>query len=151
MDSIRTNILNTIKLKLQDISLTNGYKQDIQAIYDDKFDMPEAFNDFPILFIIDGDEDKEWFDEDQQLNKLNVIITGYCKKLNDTDDVQLKRRNLQADVEKALMQDQRVGGYALSIRPSKLVTDKGTIEPYAIFDLTFIVEYTTKLNDPYSN
>jgi len=148
-ESIRSQILNNLKTTLETISITNGYYQDIINVYDDRLDIPESFNDFPILFIIDTDETKTIFDVDSTENNLEIIITGYLKKLNDEDNIQLRRRYLQADLEEAIMQDERRNELAIATEVKSIKTDKGIIEPYAIFDMAINIKYYTNKKDPY--
>lgn len=148
-DSIRTQIVDNIKAALENITIANGYNEDVISVHSDSFDSPESFNEFPQLFIIDTDEDMEPLDVDSTQNTLTLIVTGYCKSQNDMDNVQDKRRKLQADVQKALMVDERRNMLALSTDVIRVITDKGTLEPYSIFDLTVQVVYYTNKYDPY--
>ena len=59
--SIRGEILDNIKTALETISIANGYNQDLGLVEDKILRAPDDTNtdDFPALYIIDADEDKE--------------------------------------------------------------------------------------------
>jgi len=79
---------------------------------------------------------------------LEFIVTGFVKRANDADDMQARRRNLQNDVEKAVMVDGRRSGKAIRTEVIRIGTDNGIIDSYAIFELTAIIDYFHNRNDP---
>ena len=54
---------------------------------------------------------------------LQVIVSGYIKRINDQDDIQDRRRKLQSDVEKAIMLDEFRGNRAISSQCIKIITE----------------------------
>ena len=150
--SIRGDILDNVKTELEKITVDNKYHQKVMLVEDEKIKAPDELNvdEFPALFIIDTDESKSAGDVNSLECNLEIIVTGYLKSNTDLCDMQEQRRNLQNDVEKALMVDEHRGGKALKTDIVKIITDKGTLEPYAVFDMTVQILYYHDRGNPSS-
>ncbi len=103
-------------------------------------------NGFPYSFPIDTDEEKDFFTLTQSTgadmeSNLTILVTSmvYSRK-NATRDA---RCNLIRDIEQALVTStamQSVSGF-LTIQPTRVVTDKGTIPNYSVWDQEFMIRY----------
>lgn len=148
--SIRADLLNNIKDALKLITTGNGFNQTVNKVDDQNIQVPNEVidDDFPILFLTDGDEKKEPGDVDSKKCDLEFIVTGFVKRANDADDMQSRRRDLQNDVEKAIMVDDRRGGKAISTEITKIGTDNGILDDFSLFELTGVIQYFHNRNDP---
>ena len=150
--SVRGDILDDVKTVLEGITTGNGFFQTINKVDDQSIRAPEDINDeeFPILFITDGDENKKPGDVDSKDCVLTIIITGIIKQQNDEDDIQDRRRKIQNDVEKALMAQESRGGKAIRTEITQISTDKGLSQTYTLFQLDLDVDYFHNRSDPSS-
>lgn len=150
--SVRGDIIDNIKTELTKITVANGYNQTVALVESDKLKAPEELGpeEFPALFIIDSSELKGAGDIDSVECTLEIIISGYIKRVLDTDDLQDLRRKLQNDVEKCLMVDEFRNHKAIKTQCTKIMTDNMTTEPYTIFDMYFSILYYHDRNNPSS-
>lgn len=150
--SIRGDIIDNIKTTLEGITVVNGYNQTVVLVEDSELKAPEdlTVEQFPALFIIDGDETKKAGDVDSVECNIEIIISGYIRRSLDTDDLQTLRRNLQNDVEKVLMVDETRGGKAISTQCTRIITDKMIYDAYTIFDMYLNINYYHNRNNPSS-
>ena len=150
--SIRGLIVDNVKTTLEGITTANGYNQDVKYVSSENLKAPDelTIEQKPSLQIIDGDEDKNAADVDSLECFLEIVITGYLERINDADPLQARLRNLMNDTEKALMVDETRGSKAIKTDVTKLVTDKGVLEPHAMFDMTIMVKYFHNRKDPSS-
>ncbi len=123
---------------LEGITVLKLVSEQLQA-YDqiDKKDLPAAFP-------IDGDERKSY----AQINigstdnieaELELMVT--CVVFDRFDVTRQKRTDLIRLVEKALMNDTALLALILFIEPVNVVTDKGTIPNFSVWDQTFTITY----------
>lgn len=148
--SIRDSILYNIKKTLESILTENGYNQDVNLVKSYNFGNVDDYSidEYPVLHVIDTSENKSSADVDSTKCYLNVLIEGILRRIDDEDDIQVRRRALQRDVEYSLMVDESRGGWACFTKAVDITTDKGTIEPYSVFNMTFQIEYYHDRNDP---
>lgn len=144
--SKRDDLLNDIKSALENIKVSNGYNFDVSYI-STKLEAPDelAPDDFPALFIVDTDENKEDTEVNEMQNQLRFIISGYVKDDDDPDD---SRRKLLEDVEKAICADRYRNGIAVNTMPANIKTDHGTFAPFAVFDFEFVITYFQEYGTP---
>jgi len=99
---------------------------------------------FPALFPIDADEIKSpvvlfgGTDEDMR-GLLTVIVTGMVYDAENA--TQVKRLDLMQKVEKAMVTTSGLTSIIHSVMPTRVVTDKGALENYSVWDQEFEIEY----------
>ena len=155
--SIRSDLIQNIEDTLKTIRKTNRidgvpYQQDLDYIKTEEITPLDQVDpdEFPIVFIIDGDENKEFGSVQSIECDLDIEITGYLKQNNDTDNLQLRRRKLMNDIEKALMQDQSRGNLAIKTIVSKISTDHGIFTEYSLFEMRVAINYFHDRKNPSS-
>jgi len=137
--SIRVSIKDAIVTQLLTIS---GIK-----IVSERLQMPEDLGagDFPALMVVMGAETKKDHDVGHLICEMEAIITGYVK---DDADPTGALDTLMASVETKMCADRFWAGKAINTIPSNLITDKGTLEPFAIFDFSFRITYVQPYGTP---
>lgn len=137
-NSIRQQIMDAVIAALNGIAVLKLVSEQLQAYeqIDKKF--------LPAAFPIDGDEKKSW----AQINigstdnieaELELIVT--CVVFDRYDVTRQQRTDLIRLVEKALMNDATLLALVLFVAPISVVTDKGTIPNFSIWDQTFRITY----------
>jgi len=130
---------------LTNITTDNDYNTTVGSV-GEKIQHWEQVNksDFPALFPIDADEAKDSFaigtGDGNMLGTLTVLVTAMVFNTDD-DARRLARTNLMLDVEKALVNHAALAALIVDIRPTRIVTDKGTIPDYSIWDQEFEIDY----------
>ena len=108
--------------------------------------------DFPWIFPIDTDETKEpWAlyggAGPDMHSTLTVLVTSmvYDRK----DSTRTARCNLIRDVEMILVTSAGIAGVTgvLGVEPTRVVTDKGNVPNYSLWDQEFKVEYIYESDD----
>lgn len=148
--SIKGDIIDNIKTTIEGITTGNGYSQTVAHVNTDSIKLPEDLtaDQFPAVNVVDVNETKTPGDIDSKNSILEVMLLGYVQKLNDQDNVQTKRRNLENDIEKALMVDETRGGKAIFTEITKIETDKGIIDNYSETYITATIQYYHNRNNP---
>lgn len=147
--SLRDDLVNEIKSTLETITTGNGYNLTVNLVTEDLKDLYEENEDnFPVLYVTDGLEDSEDKDVDAIQNDLNILIIGYVKEpVNDVSTAPLLRK-LMADVEKCLCADRGRNGIAFQTLITAKSTDEGTLMPFGVMNMNFIIKYNQAYGDP---
>jgi hypothetical protein len=150
--SILDEIIDNLKATCEGITIANGYNQNVKLVKTGNFQLPDQFraSELPAIQIIDDESAKEEYDVDSTKAILSIIVEGIIRRSSRSQDVQEDRRKLQRDIEKALMVDESRGGYAVFTKARGIRTDKGTVEPFSICEMDFIIEYYYNRGDPAS-
>jgi hypothetical protein len=98
----------------------------------------------PAVMPIDADEVRGWeslagTSTKDLRGELTLIIS--CVVYDRENATRTKRLALMRDVEKCLMNDTTLGALILDIEPQRVVTDKGTIPNYSVWDHEFLIRY----------
>ena len=158
MSSKADQILDRIETRLNTIKISAGYSIDVKKVQQGIV-VPEQMpvTSFPVLFITDGDKQKKFADVDEMEVEFDVIITGIT---NNAMNPETSRRKLEEAVEICLTNSG--GGIdhflkngsgvndlcIISVLPSTVRTDKGSMKPYAYFDSTFKIKYFQAYGTP---
>jgi len=144
-DSIRRQILSATVTALRGITKANGYQTDVKYVSETYTGYETVSKSkLPACFPIDTDEERSWEAlEDTSTTdmraELTILVTSV---VHDPQNVtRLQRTNLLRDVEKALLNNAALGALIHEIEPQSVVTDKGTIPNFSIFDQEFIITY----------
>jgi len=142
-ESVRHQIMDAVIAALEGITSANGYSTDVAMVSESIKHWEEIDkDDFPCCFPIDADEKKEWasFGGTSDLEgNLTIIVTSMV--YSTTNTTRTARTNLIRDVEKAILNDSTLAALILNIAPVRVVTDRGTIPNYSVFDQEFLITY----------
>jgi len=127
---------------LEGITTANGYETDVAYVSEKlPFSVEQIDKSkLPAGFPIDADEDKEMYTIGANMKAvLTVIVTWIVfDKENSTRQA---RCDLLRDCEKALVTDSTLAALILMIEPTGVMTDKGQIPNYSVFDQEFEITY----------
>ena len=151
-NSIRQQIMSAVVVALDAIVAGSTYVTTVAHVSDS---LPEGpvehidLNKLPACFPIDADEERMptlvGVDEENMEAKLMVLIT--CVVYSATNSTRQARNDLMRDVEKALLNDSSLAGLIVDIEPSTVVTDKGVIPNFSVWDQEFMVNYRYNRTD----
>lgn len=146
MSSLRQQIMDAVIDTLEGISGVNLVSESLK--HWEEMDRDE----FPALFPIDTDETKEPFVLRQSSatqnmkSTLTLVVTGMI--YSATDETRQARCDMIQAVEKAICY---TGSALLNlthyVTPSRVTTDRGSIENYSIWDQEFEIEYLYAIED----
>lgn len=151
MSSKRETILEYIKTYLKgEITTTNGYNYTLNNVFR-TFKHWDSIREFPILCVLDGDEDIK-HDANEQLERTMYIeIIGYISIENREEDslsAGTEVNKLLEDTMNALYknwQSVMLNANCRYIKFVKINTDLGMIHPKGAFALTCEVKYVHEL------
>ena len=142
-ESVRHLIMDSVITALGNISTDNGYKTNVATVSENLRHWEEIdFDEFPICFPIDADEIKSQSAITGTANMegtLTVIITSMV--FSSTNATRTARTNLMRDVEKAIMNGSTLAGLDIVTFPTRVITDKGNIPNYSVWDQEFEIIY----------
>ena len=138
MTSTRENIIANVKSTLEAVATTNGYNYTLSGRVHRFLKHWDDCNEFPQVFVSDGEETKDYSENPIVDCFLTVVIRGYE---HDTTDASTKINNLIEDIEKALAVDYTRGGYAVNTTPVSIATDEGWLTPHGLFEYRFEIFY----------
>jgi len=137
--------MDAVIAALTAITTTNGYKTTVVTVSENLRHWEELnFDEFPAIFPIDADEMKQMGaifggTTNDMEGHLTVIVT--CMVHSHTNDTRTARTNLIRDVEKAIMANSTLAGLDIMTLPRRVVTDKGNIPNYSVWDQEFEIIY----------
>lgn len=141
--SRRTSIVKALTEKLKIIDGTGNYKTNLFNNSYPYLKFWDETNDFPSIYVVAGNEAREYLPSDFTWAYLNLSLKIYCKG----EDGQQLLENLLEDIE-SVIHDNRVlvydtdNNYATTeILINSIVTDEGLLVPYAIGEITLQVRY----------
>lgn len=149
--SVRGQILEAVKARLETITLANGYLTGVQKVYFDKIPMglDLAAYHLPAIFLIDGPDSLE-FEHACVKGNWDLRLQLWHNEVGDIDMIHFVR-----DVLKALYADSAVATVNDKFRslhpsiveliPATISPDLHMIDANRVSELTFIVRYRTKL------
>ena len=139
-DSTRHQIMDAVIAALEGITEVNGYETTVKTVSENLRHWEEMdFNEFPACFPIDADEIKEARTIGAMLGRLTVIVT--CMVQAHDNVTRQARTDLIRDVEKAIVTNSTLAGLDLLTMPRRVVTDKGNIPNYSVWDQEFEIAY----------
>ena len=144
-DSVRHQIMDAIIAALEGITKAGGYETDVKYVSESYLGYEViSKSKLPACFPIDTDERKGWeslagTSTTDMRGELTVVVNSVV--FHPQDATRQLRTDLLRDVEKAIVNDSTLGGLALMIEPQSVVTDKGTIPNFSIFDQEFLITY----------
>ena len=144
-NSVRHQIMDAIIAALQGITVAGGYQSNVKYVSEEFQGYEEiSKSKLPACFPIDTDENKSWetleaTSTQDMRAELTVIVTSVI--FNAQNNTRLARTNLLRDVEKAIVNDSTLFALTFEIEAQGVVTDKGIIPNFSIFDQEFLITY----------
>jgi len=144
-DSKRHQVVDAVITALEGITKAKGYKTDIGMV-SDRWQSHEQIpkKDLPAAFPIDIDEKRSpvVMPTDDNLDieaalELLVSVVVYDKN----DDTRQQRTDLMRDIEKAILNNDALDALILYIEPTGVVTDRGTVPNFSIWDQSYVITY----------
>lgn len=105
---------------------------------------------FPALMVAGADERRENVTNTHFKSEMELSVIGYVRSSDAHDPAALETalNNLIADVTKALYVDHTRGGHSTYTEIGTILTDKGAVQPYAMFEMLVGVEYRAPFTTP---
>jgi len=137
--------MDAVIAALEGITKVNGYQTDVKYVSETYKGYEQiSKSKLPACFPIDTDERKGWesmagTSTTDMRGELTVLVTSVV--FHPQDITRQLRTDLLRDVEKAIVNDSTLGGLAMMIEPQDVITDKGTIPNFSVFDQEFLITY----------
>jgi len=144
-NSVRHQIMDAVTAALEGITVANGYQTEVKYVSEGMEDYEQiSKSKLPAVFPIDADEKRTWAtiagdSADDLEGELMLVVSCY---VYDRQNVTRQQRtDLMRDVEKALMNNTAIDALILYMEPDKIVTDRGTIPNFSIWDQSYKLTY----------
>jgi len=137
--------MDAVTVALEGITIDNGYQTEVKYVSESL----EAYDQvpkskLPAVFPIDADENRTWATlAGTSVNDLEaqLMLIISCYVYDRQNETRQKRTDLLRDVEKALMNNTALLALILYMEPDKVVTDRGTIPNFSIWDQSYKLTY----------
>jgi len=147
----RQSIFEDLKTTFGLIKKASGYNVDLAYAEIGVKSFSELPADkFPALMVIGADERRENATNQTFSSSLDVYIYGYVRSSDVKDCAKLVEdlNALIADATKAIMVDPGRGCHATYSEITSVLTDKGAIQPFAMFEMVVGVDYRADFANP---
>lgn len=137
-------IMDNIKAAIVNISTGGGYNFDVGEVKRGLKNLSEVPEDkFPAAYIAGADEARENVTNAGFKSEMKITVLGYVHYSDASDVEELQRRinQFKQDVTKAIYVDHTRGGYSTYTEIDDIFTDKGTLTPYAVFEMIIKCDY----------
>lgn len=152
MPNTRQQLFENLKSAFDLITVAGGYNAEMthKAIgYKHFTECPEA-EAFRVLLVAGANEKRENTTNRGFKSAMQVSLVGYVKNTNPQDPAtgeDLLNRLIE-DLTKALYVDPARGGLAVYTEVIEVITDKGSFQPYAGFEMIVEMEYRATFAQP---
>lgn len=127
------------------ITTANGYSNTVALLQRGQRALPDLTDaDYPALFIAGTKERRKLITVNQFRADLEVEILGAVKSPDGVSGAQMQLDKLISDVTKALETDRLQGGRCTLTTITDIETDRGDLEPHAVFSLMVTFLYHTE-------
>lgn len=139
--SARTSIVTALTDKLKQISIANGFANDLYESVVSKNVFWDEVNQYPTICVVGGQEEREYLPS-FIWGHYGVTIKLYVK---DGDDPAVQLETLITDVEKVVKDNNTIeyaaNKRAADIRVVTIRTDEGLLAPYGVAEVNISVQY----------
>jgi len=141
--SRRKSIANALVDKLKLIDGSAGYQSNVFGNVFPKLVYWDQCSDFPSIFIVTGQETREYLPCDFVWGYLNISIKVYVRG----EDPQQVLEDLLEDVENVIDANRQLtydAGNSLAttdIDITSIITDEGLLDPYGVGEINVLVRY----------
>lgn len=142
--SRRSSIVKALAEKFKDIDGTNGYNLNLFGNVYPKLKFWDEVNDFPAVYMVAGQEQREYHPGGFTWAFLDVSIKAYVRKEDSPqDDLELLLEDLERciNLNRVLVYDQTNGYDTTEILVNSIITDEGLLNPYAVGEINVQVRY----------
>ncbi len=151
MADTRQLIFENVKAAFDLILASSGYNADVKYTgigYKHYTEIPE--DKFPAVMVAGANEKRENSTNMGFTSDMAISVVGFVRS-SDANDPAVLERDLNKfirDVTKALYADPTRGGYSTYTEIGEVPTDKGALQPYAMFEMIVHVEYHATFAQP---
>ncbi len=141
--SARTSITEALTTIFKQIDGTNGYVTNLFGNCEAKNKFWNEVQDFPCVFVVVGQETREYLPSSFQWGFLSISIKAYVKNEEPQEELEV----LINDIELALKNNNTItygispGQQTADIRIISIITDEGLLAPYGVAEINIIVQY----------
>lgn len=140
--SARTSITKALVEKLKGIDGTgksnvNGNVYALQKFWDE-------VNDFPCIYIVPGNETREYLPSDFTWGYLNISVKAYVKSEEPVQELEYLLEDIESIVNanRVLVYDTtNPNAETTEILITSIITDEGLLVPYGVGEITLQVRY----------
>ncbi len=148
-DSNREQILEEFKTFLANITIDNGFNNDVSAVYRRMVSYDDPKNVFPLLMILGGGETfEDELGSYTRSSPFRIKIRGYSK---DEEDPESALNSLIRDVL-IILENSTYNTYHSSYKPISLDSDEGWLHTeangLAMFELSIEISYRFLRSNP---
>lgn len=142
--SRRSSIVKALAEKFKEIDGTSGYNVNLFGNVYPKLKFWDEVNDFPAVYMVAGNEQREYLPGNFTWAYLNISIKAYVRQ---EEDPQSQLEFLLEDIERCvnlnrvLIYDPDNGYDTTEILVQSIVTDEGLLNPYAVGEVNIQVRY----------
>jgi hypothetical protein len=144
MSTKRELILANLETTLEGITTGNGYSVTVQDVSRTMVHW-EKVAEFPVLYVVSGDERIKHHPGLQERAVWEVGIVGYVKS---EDQKSQEVENLVGDVKKIVMVDTTRGGNAVACTVEAVRDINMVLSPYGIFEVELSIIYHYEVSSP---
>lgn len=141
--SARTSIVDALVAKFKEIDGSGDYQNNIYNNAYGKNKFWDEIQDFPAIFVVGGQEQREYKPASFQWGFYSISIKAYVKQ----EDPQEQLESLINDIELVLKNNNVLtygtnpGEETADIRIISIITDEGLLEPFGVGEINIIVQY----------
>lgn len=142
--SRRSSIIKALAEKFKEIDGTNGYNVNLFGNVYPKLKFWDEVNDFPAVYMVAGNEQREYLPGNFIWAYLTISIKAYVRKEEDPQsELELLLEDLERciNLNRVLVYDQQPGCETTEILVQSIVTDEGLLNPYAVGEVNVQVRY----------
>lgn len=146
-DTIAEKILANVVTTLTGITIAAGYNNTVKLVSRDPImGLDNQF--FPSIFVVMGSDDPEPGLSSVNFRNMNLTLEAWVRK---EKDVGKAAESLRGDIQKAMMVDPRRNATAVNTieRGSSFLLHMSEV-PEAAFQIAYQIDYSTKIEDPFS-
>ena len=142
--SKRSSIVNALAEKFKEIDGTSGYNVNLFGNVYPKLKFWDEVNDFPAVYMVAGNEQREYHPANFTWAFLNISVKVYVR---GEDSPQTTLELLLEDLEncvnknRVLAYDSEPGHETTEILVTSIITDEGLLHPYAVGEINLQVRY----------
>jgi len=137
-------IMDNVKAAIAAITTGGGYNFTVGEVMRGLKNLNEVPEDkFPAAYIAGADEARENVTNSGFKSEMKITILGYVyhSDASDIEELQRSVNKFKQDVTKAIYVDHTRGGYCTYTEIDDIFTDKGTLTPYAVFEMIIKCDY----------
>jgi len=142
--SRRKGVVKALVEKFKTIDGSSPYNVNLFNNVYPKLKFWDEVSDFPAVYVVPGQETREYLPADFIWGYLNISMKVYAKGEESQDELELLLEDLEHAIESTngiLVYDPENGFETTEISITSITTDEGLLQPYAIGEVNLLVRY----------